>query len=183
MPNKSYLERAKKSKIKDVKLPKFNFNIINTSNIITEAKTSDNRTYNSIKNDKANFSAKEIAKTHLDVKYITKRDCIKNIKLDYSGRNKNKNNNKILNLKTNKDIKEYSNKKDRIKKIIMIRGYKDLSTHSTNKTPKKIGNKNKMVDLSKYFRIKVSNDSYKENLTDGLKYERNIKSQKKKKIW
>jgi hypothetical protein len=65
----------------------------------------------------------------------------------------------------------------------MIRGYKDLSTHSTNKTPKKIGNKNKKVDLSKYFRIKVSNDSYKENLTDRLKYERNIKSQKKKKIW
>jgi hypothetical protein len=112
MPNKSYLERAKKSKIKDVKLPKFNFNAINTSNNITEAKTSDNRTYNSIKNDKANFSAKEIAKTHLDVKYITKRDCIKNIKLDYSGRNKNKNNNKILNLKNNKDIKEYSNKKE-----------------------------------------------------------------------
>ena len=183
MPNKSYLERAKKSKIKDVKLTKFNFNIINTSNIITEAKTSDNRTYNSIKNDKANFSAKEIARTHLDVKYITKRDCIKNIKLYYSCRNKNKNNNKILNLKTNKDIKEYSNKKDRIKKIIMIRGYKDLSTHSTNKTPKKIGNKNKKLDLSKYFRIKVSNDSYKENLTDRLKYERNIKSQKKKKIW
>ena len=199
IPNNNFFERAKKSRIQEVKAPKFklNFNKINFNNNSSEAQASGNKTNNSNKEDINYIVKKKFAKIRLKKNlnnFMAKKNI--NITMNNSDRKMNFNNVKNIKKKLNlKNItkKEKSNDKINIsKKIIFKKDIKDINNknkiyvfnNQLNKSTN-TNNKiriNKLTNLSKYFRIKNKINIDKDYLTERLNLKSDNKNIKRKEI-
>ena len=199
IPNNNFFERAKKSKIQEVKAPKFklNFNKINLNNNSSEAQTSGNKTNNSKKEDINYIVKKKFAKIRLKKNlnnFTAKRNI--NITMNNSDRKINFNNIKSIKKKLNlKNItkKEKSNDKINIsKKLFFKNDIKDINKrnkmHVFNNQLNKSTNTNnkikinKLTNLSKFFRIKNKINQDKDYLTERFSLKRDNKNIKRKEI-
>ena len=202
IPNNNFIKRVKKSKIKDIKAPKFNLNldkinfVHNRTNL--ERNISKVHKINHIyEKEKFKNERKKINKFELNNKHKTRRDII-DIKINLNSAEKRKNRISKSNSKSNNKSKKASkiNKGDKkgvlktinvSKKIINKRDPKDLnnihkkrvSYNKTNKPvnidTKKIIKINKIANLVKYFSINNSINIDREYLTERT----NIKEIKK----
>ena len=153
IPNNNFIERAKKSKIQEIKAPKFklNFNKINLDNNRTEIQNSGNKTKDNIKDHITNNIKMKILLNRNKKNCLAKKIIYINKKMNNSDRKANynnfidfinKNEKKKINLKNNKNISKNEKLNNNIK-VTKKFGYKNDNKNINNNKNNNINDINK----------------------------------------
>ena len=204
LPNNNYIERAKKSKIQKIIVPKFeiDLNKINQDYNMTEIGNTENKAKDSIKDHitnnikKKKFLSNKIFKINKKNNISDRKGNLNNnINKNNINDDINKNEKKKINLEiknilkneklnnNNKSLKIFGYKIDNknlnnnINNMNKKRVFNNQLTKLTNSNSFKLNNKKKFTKLVKYFRINNISNKDKECLTERLNININNKNQ------